>query len=279
MRLGIFATTFPRDNVGEVFDAIGSYGLRSTQFDLKAAGLATLPDVIPDAVATAIREAATARDLPIAAVEGTFNMAHPDPAHRADGLRRLEVLAESCSSLGASMITLCTGTRDPDNMWRRHPDNTSPEAWRDMRAAVEIALQSAETYDLVLGVEPEISNVMSSAAAARRLLDELDSPRLKVIFDGANLFDAGDPERRLDRAADVLARAAELLGPDIALAHAKDVTADGTFVAAGQGGVPWDRYLRVLTDAGYTGALVLHSLAEQQVAESTALLQDILAAL
>jgi len=154
MRLGIFATTFPRNGVGEVFDAIRSHGLELTQFDLAAAGLRTLPDVIPDAVAAAVREVAAARGVSIAAVEGTFNMAHPDPAHRADGLRRLDVLAAACSSLGTSMITLCTGTRDPDNMWRRHPDNTSPEAWQDMRATLEKACRPPKRTTLCWASSP-----------------------------------------------------------------------------------------------------------------------------
>ena len=31
------------------------------------------------------------------------------------------VLANACGALGTGIITLCTGTRDPDDMWRHHP--------------------------------------------------------------------------------------------------------------------------------------------------------------
>ena len=128
----------------------------------------------------------------MAAVSGTFNMIHPDPAQRADGLRRLAVLAAACGALGTRLITLCTGTRDPEDMWRRHPANDTPDAWRDLLASLEVALAAAERHDVFLGVEPEVANVIDSAAKARRLLDELRSPRLKIVMDPANLFHAGE---------------------------------------------------------------------------------------
>jgi hypothetical protein len=34
----------------------------------------------------------------------------------------LRVTAGACKQLGVSRIHLCTGTRDRQNMWRRHPD-------------------------------------------------------------------------------------------------------------------------------------------------------------
>jgi len=64
----------------------------------------------------------------MAAISGTFNMCHPEQAERAKNLVRLRVLAGACRPLGVSVITLCTGSRDPQDMWRRHPDNDTPEA-------------------------------------------------------------------------------------------------------------------------------------------------------
>ena len=124
----------------------------------------------------------------------------------------------------------------------------------------------------MLAIEPEISNVVRSPAAARRLLDELRSPRLRVVIDPANLFDAGDPSRQVANSEAVLTEAFELLAGDIVLAHAKDVTEHGAFAAAGQGDVDWERYLTLLAGGGYTGGLVMHGLDEADVAGSTAFL-------
>jgi sugar phosphate isomerase/epimerase len=163
-------------------------------------------------------------------------------------------------------------------MWRRHPDNGTQQAWRDMLASIEVALEIAEEDDIVLAFEPEPGNVVNSAGKGRRLLDEMRSPRLKVVIDAANLFDAEDPARRLSRSEEVLGKAFELLGDEIVIAHAKDVRTSGEVVAAGKGHLDYDLYLRCLSEAGYTGPLVLHSLAEEEVEGSVAFLREKLVA-
>ena len=74
------------------------------------------------------------------------------------------------------MITLCTGSRDPDNMWRRHPDNDTPEAWADLTVSMRQAIQVAEEHQVTLAFEPEVANVVDSAIKARRIIDEIGSP-------------------------------------------------------------------------------------------------------
>ena len=128
----------------------------------------------------------------------------------------------------------------------------------------------AERHGVVLGVEPEVSNVVDSAHKARRLLDELDSPALKIVMDGANLFHAGE----LAHMDAVLDEAFDLLGPDIVLAHAKDLSRDGEAgqEAAGTGVLDYDHYLALLCQAGYVGPVILHGLAEAQVDDAVAFL-------
>ena len=41
--------------------------------------------------------------------------------------QRLEVLAAACRWLDTRIITLCTGTRDPEDMWKWHPENVRRE--------------------------------------------------------------------------------------------------------------------------------------------------------
>ena len=277
LRPGIFAKTFSRSFPEEVFDAVVGHGLYETQFNLSVAGLPSMPDEIDPALAERVREAADRRGVTLAAVSGTFNMAHPDEGVRRDGLRRLGVMAGACRRLGTETITLCTGTRDPDDMWRRHPQNNSPEAWRDMSATMREALGMAEEHGVTLAFEPEINNTVDSARKARRLLDEMRSPRLAVVMDAANLFDAEDPSRQLSRSKEVLREAFELLGEDIVIAHAKDVRATGEVVAAGRGELDYVLYLGLLAETGFRGPVVLHGLDENQVTESVAFLREKLA--
>lgn len=271
IELGIFAKTFARPMLSEVLDAALAHGLRTLQFNFACAGLPSMPEQIEPALAQSIRHAFVERGMTMAAVSGTFNMIHPDVTQRQRGLARLRVLAAACASLGTSIITLSTGTRTADDLWRAHPENQSPAAWADLLTSMESAVAIAEEKGVTLAFEPEISNVVDSAAQARRLLAAIGSPRLKVVMDGANLFHAGE----LPQMTRILHEAFELLGGDIALVHAKDLSQDGAAgqEAAGQGVLDYDLYLRLLHLAGYRGPLILHSLTEAQVAGSVAFLR------
>jgi sugar phosphate isomerase/epimerase len=238
------------------------------QFNMESAGLPSMPDRLPDATVADIRRACDERGIRIAALSGTYNMIHPDPRVRAEGLAGLRVLAAACRGLNTSIVTLCTGSRDPVDMWREHPANNAPEAWRDLLASLTAALTIAEEHDIALGIEPEPGNVINSAVRGRDLLHELKSPRLKIVMDPANVIatDASRPPHA------VLDEAFALLGEHVAVAHAKDRAADGNVRAAGQGVVPWDHFIALLAAAGFDGPLILHGLAEAEVAASVAYL-------
>jgi sugar phosphate isomerase/epimerase len=276
MRLGIFVRTFTRPTLGATLEAVRSSGLECIHFNMMAAGApSSMPEQIEPALADRIRQEEAGRGLSMVSVSGTFNMAHPDPERRRAGLRRLRVLAEACSPMGVSVVSLCTGTRDPDDLWRRHPENDRPDAWRDMTATMGEALAMADRAGVTLAIEPEVANVVDSARKARRLLDEMRSPRLKVIIDPANLFQAGD----LPRMRPILDEAFQLLGPDIVLAHAKDLSRDGEagHEAAGTGLLDYDYYLNLLSRIGFQGPILLHGLSESQVPPCVAFLRAKLA--
>lgn len=272
MQLGIFAKTFARPIVEEVFAAVAKHHLRCVQFNFACAGLPRLPDQIEPELAARIRKSAAEHRIAIAAVSGTFNMIHPDAKQRRVGLRKLGVIAAACEPLGAKTITLCTGTRDSENMWHRHLDNDSPEAWRDLTVSMTKALTIADKHNITLGIEPETGNVVSSARHARRLLDEMKSPRLKIIMDGANLFLPGD----LPRMEEILDEAFDLLGRDIALAHAKELGLNGHAggLALGAGLLDWDRYLLLLHSAKFDGPLIMHGFEERDVMASVKFLRS-----
>jgi sugar phosphate isomerase/epimerase len=257
------AKTFVRPTLEGILDEIIDQSIYSVQFSLSCAGLPELPGHIDPDLADKIKLEMDSRGIEMAAVCGLYNMIHPDEEHRMEGLRRLRVLAANCERLGTSVVALCTGTRDPDNMWRRHPGNDSPEAWQDLLDSMHEALEIAERYRVTLAIEPEVSNVVDSAVKGRRLLDEMDSPYLKVVMDPANIFHRGE----LPNMRDKINEAFSLLGDDIVLAHAKDLDRDGEagHLAAGEGLLDYDRYLSMLNAIDHDIPLILHGLGEEQV--------------
>jgi len=272
MQIGIMDGTIVRNSLSETLDAVVNYGIYCMQFGLGRVGLRELPEQLDTGLCDSIRKEFDARNITMAAISGIYNMIHPDKKQRADGLRRLRVLASACARLGTSVITLCTGTRNPDSMWRRHPDNDSPEAWNDLVASMRQAVQLAEEYRITLAFEPEVANVVDSAQKARRLLDEMGSPYLKVIMDGANIFHAGE----LPRMREILDEAFALLGEDIVIAHAKDLDRDGEagHLAAGKGLLDYGHYLSLLNNLEFDVPLIVHGLSETQVPECVAFLRE-----
>jgi len=273
IRPGIFARTFVRPTLEAALDAVVATGVRDVQLNLALLGGASLPEAIAEETAAAVRTAVEERGLTTAAVSGTYNMAHPDPAVRDRGRRALAALIGRARELGTGVVTVCTGTRDAEDMWRAHPANGTPEAWRDMLASMTAAAEAAEAARVAIGVEPEHANVVRDARAARRLLDELRSPNVGIVVDAANLVDPARPGEQ-ER---ILRDAFALLGDRLVLAHAKDVRPDGTVVAAGSGTVDYPLYVELLRTARYDGPLVLHGLAEDDVPAAVALLRARLA--
>lgn len=272
MRLGIFSKTFERPTLEENLEAVNATGLSIIQFNLSCAGHPSLPDEIDLETAEHIREECEKRHLHIAAVSGTFNMIHPDRQRLRDDIRRFRQLAAMCHSMGTSVITLCTGTRDPIDMWNRHPENDSPEAWDDLLCTMQALGNIAEEFELELAIEPEPANVISDAVKAKRLLDTMDSPRLKVVLDAANLF--SPTERR--PLTEVIDQALSLLSEHVIIAHAKDYsTVDGLqYKAAGTGELDYKAYMKLLHAYHFKGPLILHGLYERQVPQSISYLKS-----
>lgn len=260
MRLGIFAKTFPGTEPSVVLSAAAAAGFGVVQYNMACSGLSAMPDKAPAGVLDAIRSATSQTGIEIVALSGTYNMIHPDPAERARGHAHLETLAAVASDLSIRLITLCTGTRDPDDQWRSHPHNDARDAWADLLASMEIAVAIADRSDVDLGIEPELANVVNSAEKARRLIDQVGSPRIKVVLDPANLFEV----ETLDAQRRIVAAAVDRLANRIVLGHAKDRTWHGGFTTAGTGVLDYRHFLACLKAAGFNGPIVTHGLAADE---------------
>ncbi|MDE2383545.1 MAG: sugar phosphate isomerase/epimerase [Alphaproteobacteria bacterium] len=256
MRLGIFAKTFAGLQPGDVLQAAASAGYSAVQYNWACSGLGALPQAIPDEAGDAVQQAAQSHGVSVSAISATYNMLTPDMGQREAGRRAFTAIATQAHRMGTSLITLCTGSRDAADQWRHHPENASADTWADMLREFEFLLPLAEAHDVTLGVEPELGNAVSSAAKARKLLDTFKSPRIKIVFDAANLFEQADARQRQA----IIDEAAGLLAGDIIMAHAKDRKADGSFAAAGHGVIDFAAYFTTLRRAGFAGHVITHGL-------------------
>ncbi len=271
MQVGIMSGAIHRPTLEEVLDAILDHDLRCLQFNWSTTGGGeTLDDKIA-AAGTRVKEETAKRGITVAGLGAPANMIDPDPAGRQHTVARLLKLIPACESLGTNVIATCSGSRNPESMWRDHPDNASPEAWADLRNTLEQVLPAAEAAGVVIAIEPEYNNIVKSPAKARRLIDEMASPALKVIMDAANIFGKDD----LPRMTEILDEAFDLLGDHIAFAHGKDLDhgGDAGHLAAGTGKLDYAHYVSLLCSLPFDVPVILHGLKEEQLDESAAMLR------
>lgn len=275
MTIGVFSRTFSGDGLTAVLQQVALAGFDAVHLSLASAGLDALPMELPGEVATGIDDAVRANELAVVGVSATFNAAHPDPDQRADGLARACTVIDAAPTLGADFVSLCTGSRSPLGMWTYDPANGSAEAWRDSRATLTALAERAERAGVLLGVEPERANVVDGAQAARRMLDEIRSPAMRIIFDGANLV---SPGTSASDQRSVFAEAFDLLGADIAIVHAKDHDATGASCRIGTGEVQFAAVVDLIRRNGMLDAVpvVTHNLPPVDVPAAAGYLENLL---
>ena len=273
MKPGIFAKTFAGSTPAMVLSAAARCGYGSVQYNMACSGVGALPETVSADVASEVLAASIATGVEIAAISATYNMIHRDLEKRLAGRRSFAAIAQCASSMGSRVLTVCSGSCDAQDQWRHHPENQSPAAWREMLAEFEALIAIAETHDVFIGVEPELANVVDSAAKARTLIDTLDSQRIRVVLDPANLFEIATPET----SRDIIAQAIDLLSDRIVMAHAKDRNIDGSFATAGKGVVDFDHFVHCLHRNGFNGSLVTHGLAEAEASGVAVFLSNTIA--
>lgn len=263
MKIGICTTDFPCQSVESLFDVVKAYGFSQVQFNFASIGEEEIPEKIDSTLVGRILNAAGERQIEIAAINGTFNMISPDISERKKGIERFDAMAIACRRLNCEILTLCTGTKSPDSMWKWHSENSSGQAWKELLETTKALVEVAEKYQIYLGVETEASNVVSSPELARRLLDEINSPYLKIILDCANLFHENTANSANVRG--IIKNAFDLLGNDIILAHGKDILASSgiNFTSTGKGIVDFDYFLELLKQYNYRGGMILHGIKNE----------------
>ncbi|MGK3945124.1 sugar phosphate isomerase/epimerase [Streptomyces sp. RP5T] len=240
--LGVFARVFPSGPPRTVATAIRAAGFTATQLNLSAVQRPTLDTTLTSQDAQGIAAAFTAAGVRIWGLSGTFNAIDPDESARQQAVEACLNVIRCAPDIGAEVVTLCTGTRDPINMWRAHTDNTSKQAWADLRATLDALLPTADAAGVRLGIEPEPGNVIRDAAAAALLLQQLgdDARHLAIVLDPANLLTV-DTAANQER---ILGVAFAALGSHTAAVHAKDVVAFG-YAAPGHGSLDYDLVMRL----------------------------------
>lgn len=225
LQFGLRAHDFGRLPAEALADALAAFKPATIQLALsKALSDAPLhPGSLSPGYARAIREIFARRGIAIAVLGCYINPVHPDSDERNRQLARFEEQLRSAGDFGCPVVGTETGSRNPDCSY--HPDTEAPATFDDLCFSIERLVRTAEKTGSIVGVEPVAGqHTISSIEKTQALLNRIDSPALRIIFDPVNLLPSGGLR---ETQADFFKRAFDAFGSHIVAVHAKDFVMEG----------------------------------------------------
>ena len=203
-------------------------------------------------------------ELDVAVLGCYLNLANPNEESLAKIKRRYLTNIRFASLLGAGVVGTETGAVNEEYKFeeRNHSDEALDIFIQNVRPVVEYA----EKMGVILAIEPVAKHIVCNPKRDRRVLDEIASPNLQIIFDPVNLLDHSNYQNR----EEIFAEAIDLLGEDIAMVHIKDfVVKDNELVsvAAGTGEMDYSQIIRFMKEKKpYIHATLENTVPENAVA-------------
>ena len=182
-------------------------------------------------------------EMDVAVLGCYLNLADPDETRLAANVEKYLTHIRFASLLGVGVVGTETGA--PNSQYKYEPACHTEESLELFIKNLRPIVEYAEKMGVILAIEPVWKHIVYNPKRARRVLNEINSPNLQIIFDPVNLLCIDNYKER----AEIFAEAIELLGKDIAVVHIKDfVVRDGDLVsvAAGTGEMDYTEIIRFI---------------------------------
>ena len=232
IRFGVRAHDFGCLPAGELAAKIAAKHLVCVQLALgKAiAGFNLKPGALNPGLAFEIGRAFQEHGVQIAVLGCYVNPIHPDPTTRKSLLGLFKEHLRYARDFGNGLVALETGSVNAD--YSPHPENHGETAFQQSLASIAELVAEAEHFGVIVGIEAVTSHVVSTPQKMRRMLDNVASNSLQVVFDQVNLLSL-DNHHEQER---VIGESLELFGDRIAVIHVKDFAVEnGQFKCASAG--------------------------------------------
>lgn len=200
----------------------------------------TIPELTPG-WAMYLKKVFAREDVDIAVLGCYLNLATPDKEALLKTQEIYKAHLRFASILGCGVVGTETGA--PNTEYRFEEACHTEEALQTLITNLQPVVRCAENYGVILALEPVYKHIMWNPKQTRKVLDAIDSPNLRIIFDPVNLLDISNYENR----EEIFAEAMETFGDEIAMIHLKDFKVEeGKLVscAAGTGMMNYDAVLK-----------------------------------
>lgn len=190
----------------------------------------TTDEALTPGLAMYIKNVFAKNEVDIAVLGCYLNLANPNREQLEKTVHRYMAHIRFASWLGCGVVGTETGA--PNETYSFTPECHTEEALKLFIQNVRPVVKYAEQMGVVFAIEPVYRHIVWNPKQARRVLDEINSPNLQIIFDPVNLLDIANYQNR----DEIIREAIELLGQDIAMVHLKDFRIeDGKMISVGCG--------------------------------------------
>ncbi len=188
------------------------------------------PGTLDAEMALKICAAFAQHDVRIEVLGCYINPIHPDASTRKTLLGLFKEHLCHARDFGCNIVALESGSLNADQS--PHPGNAGEAAYQELLGSMKELVEEAERCGVVVGIEAVTSHVLSTPERMRRLLDEIRSPHLQVVFDPVNLLSLANCLKQHE----IMRTSFEQFGGRMAVVHAKDFRIEkGTFVTCPAG--------------------------------------------
>lgn len=205
----------------------------------------TTDEAMTPGLAMYVKNVFAKNQVDIAVLGCYLNLADPNKEQLAKAVHRYMAHIRFASWLGCGVVGTETGC--PNEEYKFCPECRTEEALQLFIDRVRPVVKYAEQMGVVLAIEPVYTHIVSDPKRARRVLDEIDSPNLQIIFDPVNMLHIENYQNRQA----IIEEAIDLLGEDIAMVHLKDfvVTENGLrSVGCGLGEMDYTSVLKFMKE-------------------------------
>ena len=190
----------------------------------------TTDEALTHGLAMYIKNVFARNQVDIAVLGCYLNLATPNKETLEKTVHRYMAHIRFASWLGCGVVGTETGA--PNEAYAFTPECGTEEALQLFTQRLKPIVSYAESMGVVFAIEPVFRHIVCNPRRAKRVLDEIHSPNLQIIFDPVNLLDIANYQER----DAVFREAIELLGPDIAMVHLKDFRIEnGKMISVGCG--------------------------------------------
>ncbi len=271
--VGVSTLGFPKHTNQQLAEELAKHGIHNVQLFLnqsdsrywKFNGRTDTSDM-DDTRCKTIADAYRAKDIAIHSIGVYTNLIHPDEAERAANLAYFDDMMRIGAAMGVRTFVNEAGHYEPDEPKPGLEYRFLEDVWHRTVATGKQLAELAERHDATVLLEPYFGSFFASAKRTRLFIEEVGSPRLRVLLDPANLLELNDLDEMFAQ-----------LAPWIDCFHAKDRKLHvGGGVPAGKGDIDYGQFVALATKHAPKAPFFLEYVGPDDYLPALELLQDAL---